>query len=355
MPAVRVIGWLLELPGQQARVRARLVLASLLVAGGVPSLLAQDLAPRAYVVTPLGSNAVTASYTYNTGELLFEGTVPITDATGRLSVPSVAYYRSFGLFGRSANVLAALPYGVGTFEGKVLEQERSIYRSGLFDSVLRVSVNLVGGPAMSLPQMRQRQWRQRTLLGASLKVIAPTGQYDPTKLVNLGSNRWTFKPELGFSQAFGGHWVFDAYASAWFFTENPEFFSNNPDFQTGEQSQTQDPIGAIELHFSYDVRPRLWVSLDGNFWYGGRTSLNGVENAATLQKNSRVGITASFPITPPPVAEGLLRPGRLHPFRRRLPHLLGGLAVLLDRPAEVKEDRGLLVRLLVDEQLSARL
>jgi len=204
------------------RVRARFALASLLVAGGVPSLRAQDLAPRAYLITPLGSNAVTASYAYNDGELLLEGTVPITDATGRLSVPSVAYYRSFGLFGRSANVLAALPYGVGTFEGKVFEQERSIYRSGLFDSVVRISVNLLGGPAMALPQMRQ--WRQKTLLGASLKVIAPTGQYDPTKLINLGSNRWTFKPELGFSRAFGGHWVFDAYASVWLFTENPDFF-----------------------------------------------------------------------------------------------------------------------------------
>jgi len=277
------------------RGRARFALASLLVAGGVPSLRAQDLAPRAYLITPLGSNAVTASYAYNDGELLLEGTVPITDATGRLSVPSVAYYRSFGLFGRSANVLAALPYGVGTFEGKVFEQERSIYRSGLFDSVVRISVNLLGGPAMALPQMRQ--WRQKTLLGASLKVIAPTGQYDPTKLINLGSNRWTFKPELGFSRAFGGHWVFDAYASVWLFTENPDFFSNNPDFHTGEQSQTQDPIGAVELHLSYDVRPRLWVSLDGNFWYGGRTSVNGVENAATLQKNSRVGVTASFPLT----------------------------------------------------------
>jgi len=275
--------------------RAAFALATLLVAGAASSLHAQDLAPRAYVVTPLGSNAVTLSYTYNTGELLFEGTVPIEDATGKLSVPMATYYRSFGLFGRSANVLAAVPYGVGTFEGRVFEEDRSIYRSGLFDSVVRVSVNLVGGKAMALPQMRQ--WRQETLLGVSLKVVAPTGQYDPAKLVNLGSNRWTFKPELGLSRAFGGHWVVDAYASAWFFTENPEFFSNNPEFGTGTQAQTQDPIGAGEVHLSYDVRPRLWVSLDGNFWYGGKTSLNGVENPRTLQKNSRVGITASVPIT----------------------------------------------------------
>jgi hypothetical protein len=272
---------------------ARLSLAWLVLLGAASSLRAQDLAPRAYLITPRGGNAVTLSYSYNTGDLLFEGTVPITDATGKLSVPSVSAYRSFSLLGRSANVLAALPYGVGTLEGTVLGEQRSIYRSGLFNSLFRFSVNLVGGPAMTGPEFVK--WRQGTLVGASLKVIAPTGQYDPTKLINLGANRWTWKPELGLSQRWG-HWIFDAYGSVWLFTENPEFFSRN-EWVPGTQSQTQDPIGAVELHVSYDVRPRLWVSLDGNFWYGGKTSVNGVENAATLQQNSRVGVTASFPVS----------------------------------------------------------
>lgn len=275
-----------------ARRVVRFALAALAVAGGAPLLRAQDLAPRAYVITPLRSNAVTLSYSYNDGALLFDGTVPITDAVGKLSVPSVTCYRSFSLFGRSANALAGLAYGVGTFEGAVLGEQRSIYRSGLFDAVFRLSVNLVGGPAMSLAELRQ--WRQKTLLGVSLKVIAPTGQYDPTKLINLGANRWSLKPELGLSQR-RGHWLLDAYGSVWLFTENSEFFSRN-EYVPATQSQTQDPIGAVELHLSYDVRLRLWVSLDGNFWYGGRTSLNGVENPNTLQKNSRVGVTASLPL-----------------------------------------------------------
>jgi hypothetical protein len=268
------------------------MLASLALVVAASTAHAQDLAPRAYLITPLRANAVTLGYNYNTGELLFAGTVPITGATGKLSVPSVSYYHAFSFLGRSANVLAVLPYGVGTFEGEVLEQQRSIYRSGLFDSQFRVSVNVVGGPAMSLPEMRG--WKQKTLLGLSLKVIAPTGQYDPTKLINLGSNRWSIKPELGLSQRLG-HWLLDGYASVWLFTENPEFFSRN-EFNPGVSSQTQDPIAAFEAHLSYDVRPGLWVSLDANFWRGGRTSLNGVENPATLQQNSRVGMTASFPL-----------------------------------------------------------
>jgi len=264
-----------------------------LLGGLGPPLRAQDLAPRAYIVTPVRSNALTLSYSYNDGALLFAGTVPITGATGKLSVPSVTYYHAFSLFGRSANVLAGLPYGVGTFEGNVLGEEQSTSRSGLFDSVFRVSVNLVGGPAMTLPEMRQ--WRQKTLVGFSLKVVAPTGQYDPTKLINLGSNRWSFEPEVGLSRRWG-HWLLDAYGSVWFFTENPEFFSRN-EYNPGTQSQTQDPVGAVEIHLSYDVLPRFWVSLDGNFWYGGQTSLNGVENPDTLLENSRVGVTASFPLT----------------------------------------------------------
>ncbi len=276
---------------------SRLVVAAvasvLFLAGPLPSLRAQDLSPRAYLITPLHSNAVTLSNVFNDGNLEFEGAVPITDATARLNMPLVALYHSLSFFGRSANVTATLPYGVGNFKGTAFGAETSVHRSGLFDSVFRFSVNLKGAPAMELGEMRQ--WQQKTLLGVSLKVVAPTGQYDPTKLINLGSNRWSFKPELGLSRRWG-HWVLDAYGGVWFFTRNPEFFSRNQYFP-GTQDQTQDPIAAFETHLSYDFRPRLWVSLDGNFWYGGRTSSNGVENPATLQKSSRIGVTASFPLT----------------------------------------------------------
>jgi len=262
------------------------------LACAAPSLLAQDLTPRAYVITPVRSNAVTASYVFNDGELLL-GTVPITDATGRLNVPALSLYHSFGFFGRSANVVATLAYGVGTFKGTLVDTQIEAYRSGLLDSVYRFSVNLLGGPAMEMSEIRK--WRQKHLLGASLKIVAPTGQYDPTKLINLGGNRWAFKPELGYSGRYG-NFILDGYAAVWFFTRNPEYFERNQYFP-GTRSQTQEPVFALETHLSYDVRPRFWVSLDGNFWRGGRTSLNGVQNPATLQQNSRIGVTASLPLT----------------------------------------------------------
>ena len=139
------------------------------------------------------------------------------------------------------------------------------------------------------------KWRQRTIVGISLRLVPKTGQYDPTKLINFGTNRWAFKPELGFSERWG-HWILDAYGGAWLYTTNPEFFSHNQ-FSPGTNTQTQSPIGSFEGHLSYDFKRRLWVSLDGNYWFGGTTSLNGVENFSTLQQNSRVGATAAIPLS----------------------------------------------------------
>ena len=269
------------------------LLFSMCLAGTV--CYAQDLAPRAYLITPVHSNAVTLTFSYFTGSILFNGAAPITGASGNPKLEILSVYHTLSFFGRSANFTAYLPYGFGHYQGDVNGTQGKIYRSGLLDSVFRFSVNLKGGPAMSPEEFRS--WRQKTLLGTSLTVVAPTGQYDPTRLINQGSNRWAFKPELGFSQRHG-HWILDAYGGVWFFTTNPEYFSHSPSYP-GTRTQSEAPVGAFEGHLSYDIKNnrRFWVSLDGNFWVGGRTSLNGVENQLTLQRNSRVGATFAVPIT----------------------------------------------------------
>jgi hypothetical protein len=273
----------------------RLCRTGLAFTAGCASLLgnAQDLAPRAYLITPKHSNAITLSYAYFSGDLLLDGAVPITGATAKVNVSVFSYTHSLNLLGRSANFSASLPYGVGNFRGTVVGAETNAYRSGALDSAFRLSVNLKGGPAMDVQEFRK--WQQKLLLGISLKVVAPTGQYDPTKLLNYGANRWAFKPELGLSRRWQ-HWLLDAYGAGWFFTTNHDFFSRNQ-FSPGTNTQKQNPIFAFEGHLSYDVKPRLWTSLDGNFWVGGRSTLNGVENPTTLQRNSRVGGTVSLPVS----------------------------------------------------------
>jgi len=268
--------------------------AALLIALLAPSLAAaQDLTPRAYVVLPVESNAVILTYAFSDGELLFDPTVPIEDAVGTLHAPVFTYFYAFDFFGRSANISGSVPYLIGDFSGTVQGQDRAVRRKGFADLPIRLAVNLIGGRAMAAPDFVKTP-PPRTTLGASVKVIAPTGQYDPDLLINVGANRWSFKPEIGFTRS-NGPLKLDMYAGVWFFTANDDYFTG---IKGGLPStRKQEPIGAFEFHVSYDVRPRLWISADINYWRGGKASVNGVKNNNTLQANSRYGVTGSLPLT----------------------------------------------------------
>jgi hypothetical protein len=268
-----------------------LALTALFVSFSMRALRGQDLTPRAYLITPCRANAVTLVWSFFDGSINLNGVLPASGATGRYNVEIANYYHSFGVLGRSANFVMTLPYGEGHFDGTVVGAEQHLYRSGLIDSVYRLAVNLKGGPAMQPREFAK--WNQKVLLGTSLKVIAPTGQYDPTKLINWGANRWAFKPEFGYSQR-KGKWILDGYAGVWFFTTNHDYWSRNI-YYPGTRSLTQKPVESFEGHLSYNFKPKLWVSLDGNFWVGGVTSSAGVENPLTTQKNSRIGATVAIP------------------------------------------------------------
>ncbi|SDF22254.1 transporter [Terriglobus roseus] len=253
----------------------------------------QSLSPRAYVVVPVHSNAVTLTYSLNAGNVVFNDSLPVTNSGGRIGSEIFSYFHTFGFLGRSANVTFLLPYEVGHFHGDVNGTQQQLYRSGLGAFAGRVSVNLVGGRAMNIQEFSH--WSQKTVIGTSLTIQTSTGQYDDARLINVGQHRWSFKPEIGLSRRFG-HWVVDGYGAVWFFTPNNDFFTNSPGSK-GPNLQTQNPMGAVEAHLSYDVKPRLWVSIDGNYWHGGATNLNGIETPTTLQANSRIGVTAAIPVS----------------------------------------------------------
>jgi hypothetical protein len=179
----------------------------------------------------------------------------------------------------------AVPYVWGRVSGTVFEQQQEVTRSGLGDLRLRLGVNLIGSPALGPREFAAR--KPTTILGASVSIAAPTGQYDPRRLVNLGSNRWAFKPELGLSQPLG-RWTLELIGGAWFYTDNKDFF--------GGSRREQKPLASIQGHVVYTLRPRMWIAGNATFYTGGRTVLNDVINA-DRQKNSRVGATISFPVT----------------------------------------------------------
>ena len=261
--------------------RVTTIVLSCLVGTLSAAVGAQELVPAAYTPAPYGVNLLSLASSYNTGDLAFDPSGPIEDASGRIMASTLGYARTLKIAGRSANVGIIVPYVTGHLEGLYFGQEAFADRSGLGDLAVRCAVNLYGAPAMGPREFAA--FRPRTLIGTSLSLRAPTGQYDPTKLINIGTNRWAFKPEVGFVQVIG-RWAVDGYIGGWFFTDNTDFL--------GGLRREQDPIFSTEVHLRYAFSAKLWGSLDANFWRGGQTTLEGAVSD-DLQRNSRVGTTCA--------------------------------------------------------------
>jgi len=245
---------------------------------------AQQLEPRAYSPAPVGLNFLGLGYLFSSGGVVTDPASLIQNVQARVSAVGPYYGHTFGLFGRLANVTVATPLAEAHVHGDVQDVGRSVERSGLLDPQVRFAVNLLGGPALTPQEFREH--RPETTLGASLIVSAPLGEYDSTKLVNLGTNRWACKPELGLSQP-AGNWTFELYAGVWLFEANDNFF--------GGQVRRQDPLASYQAHIVYEVRPRLWAAADFTYYAGGETTVNG-NPQNDRQGNTRGGLTLSFPI-----------------------------------------------------------
>jgi hypothetical protein len=245
----------------------------------------QELEPRAYSPSPVGVNFLVANVTHLRGETLTDPSLPIKNVQADIDLYVLGYVRTFGLAGRGASLGFVVPYARGEVSGDVFEQSRAVHRSGIGDVRLRLAVNLFGGPALSPRDFAQRE--PGPTLGGSLSVIVPTGQYEPSRLVNVGANRWALKPEIGFSYPLGP-WFFETSAGAWLFTDNNDFF--------GGQRRNQDSLYIGQVHAGYNFRPGLWLAVNGAYAIGGRTTVGGARSD-DVQHNSRYGATLSLPLS----------------------------------------------------------
>lgn len=244
---------------------------------------AQELEPRAYSPNPVGANFIIQSYTYQTGNVLFDPGLPFSDVQAKINLSVTGYGHTFNLFGRTAGVSIMVPYGWGSMEGNVGETATRITRSGFADMRARFTMNILGGPALKPREFMQR--KPTTTLGASLTVSIPSGEYYPDKFINIGTNRWSFKPELGLSHPIG-HWTLEGYAGVWFYTDNTEAY--------GGVVRQQDPLASFQGHVAYTFRPRLWLAWDITYYTGGEYRVNGT--VTDQQSNSRAGVTLSLPV-----------------------------------------------------------
>jgi len=245
---------------------------------------AQELETRFYTNAPVGMNVLQLGFVRSSGNILTDPALPVRGLDTTLYVTQLKYARVLDVFGKAGKVDVQLPLATGHWTGievGVGPRERDV--TGLADARVAFNVNFVGSPALTVPEFRQ--FRQRTIVGAVVQVVAPTGTYDPTKLVNLGSNRWSFKSQIGVSRTVG-RWNVEGAATLWMFTDNPDHY--------GGQRLAQDLIGEVQAHLVYSFRPGMWIGFDIGFLDGGTTTVDGRE-LNTLQSNSRAGVTLQIP------------------------------------------------------------
>jgi hypothetical protein len=229
-------------------------------------------------------NVAAIGYAFSSGNVLVDASLPVEDVTAEVHTVGLGYVRTLSVLGLSAKLDAQMPISRGSFKGQVNGEQRERSPSGLADPRIRLAINLLGAPALSLPDFAK--YRQRTILGANLQVVMPLGQYDPDRLINLGSNRWSLRTEVGVGQALR-RWTFELAGGAWFFTENADFF--------GGSSLTQEPLYYVKGNVIYVFRRGLWLSISAGHAEGGETQVNGVARN-DLQSNHRVAASLALPM-----------------------------------------------------------
>jgi len=246
---------------------------------------AQDLEPRAYANVPKGINVLALGYGYNKGNVLSDPSLPISDFKINTQIIAVNYIHSFGLANKLARVQVSLP--MADMQGHLTQNGELITgsRTGLADMRIRFGVNLTGSPALERKDFRTYQ--QKAIFGVSLVTSVPTGRYYDDKKINIGGNRWAFKPEIGVSKRFQ-HIYAEAYVGTWFYTLNTDYFNGN--------ELKQKPTISFQAHASYYFNNQMWLGFNTNWYKVGEVAINGVYTGDT-QKDWRVGATFSVPIT----------------------------------------------------------
>lgn len=249
----------------------------------------QDVEPRRWTPLPIGVNVIGVGYAYSTGDIAFDPVLLVEDATVDMDTFVVSYARTFALFGRSARFDAIVPWQHGSWQGLLDGAPASATRTGLADPKFRLSINLYGAPAESMDDFKKRAASQsvNTVIGAAIAVTVPLGEYFSDKLLNLGNNRYVFRPQIGVLHT-RGLWSYELTGSTFRFSDNDDFF--------GGQELSQEPIRALQAHIIRVFKPGLWASLSAAYGWRGETTVNGV--ASDNDKSDfLLALSFGFPLT----------------------------------------------------------
>jgi hypothetical protein len=261
------------------------VVAALLAASAAD---AQELVPRAYWPSPVGTNVVVLGYQHSGGDVVVDPSLPVTGVDSSIDYLQLSYLHTFDLGGRTATASIIQAVADGTTDGVFQGEAFSRRTVGATDTIGRLAVNIVGAPAMDREAFVAMTRDPQMIVGASVTVSAPTGQYDDDRVLNLGTNRWTVQPALGLIYPLSNTLLFEFETGLRFFQDNDEFLG---------QTREQDPVLSTQVHLIKRLSPGFWAALDANFYWGGRTRVDGERNQ-DLQRNSRFGGTVVYPFAP---------------------------------------------------------
>ncbi|WP_431242457.1 transporter [Flavobacterium sp. P21] len=243
----------------------------------------QDLEPRAYANVPKKLNVAALGYVFMDGNVVTEPSLPISDFKIQSHNIAASYVRTFGLANKLARIQVSLPFTFMDGSALVAGDMVTGSRTGFADTKVRFGINLLGSPALDKSEFRSFQ--QKTILGVSLVTSIPTGRYYDDKRVNIGTNRWGIKPEIGVSKRFA-HVYAEAYGGVWFYTDNNDFLG---------KKMEQKPTYSLQAHASYYFKNQMWIGFNTTWFFGGKTIIDGIPEASQID-NWRVGGTFSTPI-----------------------------------------------------------
>jgi hypothetical protein len=260
----------------------KLLLAVLLMSWLMPGeARASDLEPRSYINMPVDQSFVSIAYGYSVGDVNVNPSIPLKDASVRIHGPVFTYMRTLDIAGNTARFDVSLPYTCVSGSAMNSGQRLSGKVCGQGDTQARLIYNFYGAPALELKDFVRQ--RKAVVVGASLQVGVPTGQYDMNSLLNIGTNRWFIEPEIGASFPWRSFSV-EVAAGVNIYGDNDAYI--------GGVTLKQDPLYNLQAHFTYDFSPKKWISFSGNYYFGGITYENGVK-ASEMQKKSRLAVIYS--------------------------------------------------------------
>lgn len=272
---------------------ARVLIILAVLALPFRAAIGQELEPRLLANVPPGMQFAILAYGYSQGNILLDPAIPIEDLDANLHTFVGGYARAFSLFGRSAQFDVVLPFAAGNWDGVVDGTPREAKRDGFGDPRIRLSWRFAGAPSLGTTE-ELRAFQQDLIAGATVQLIAPLGEYDASKLINLGSNRWTVRGAVGVSKAMGA-WILEGYGGIWVFGKNDNF-ANSEDLFPGGADLEQKPLLTAKIHGVRSFASGRWLSLDIGYGIGGRSIVDGSERDTRIS-TFRFGLTYVWPLS----------------------------------------------------------